>query len=88
MRDIKAYPHIGKVLSAVGYDAVRLKALQTTINGADVDIVVSAARPTHPSAQARQKGGASAYEFAQSNKPKLSSISTPSLNDNAPREGT
>ncbi len=35
------YPHIGRVLPAVGYDAAQLDALAQTINRADVDLVVS-----------------------------------------------
>jgi predicted GTPase len=36
------YPHIGMVLPAVGYSPSQLRALQTTINAAAVDVVVSA----------------------------------------------
>ncbi|HEY7665313.1 MAG TPA: hypothetical protein VH934_19520 [Xanthobacteraceae bacterium] len=35
------YPHIGKVLPAVGYDVAQLAALRATIDGADADVVVS-----------------------------------------------
>lgn len=35
------YPHIGKVLPAVGYDTRQLAALVGTINAAEVDLVVS-----------------------------------------------
>src|SRR5262245_194212 len=38
----EAYPHIGKVLPAVGYGTAQLAALQATINGAEVDVIVSA----------------------------------------------
>jgi predicted GTPase len=43
MRKIfEAYPHIGKVLPAVGYDAAQLAAVAATINDATIDAVVSA----------------------------------------------
>ena len=35
------YPHIGKILPAMGYYPSQLKALQETINRADVDVVVA-----------------------------------------------
>ncbi|WP_341328683.1 cyclic 2,3-diphosphoglycerate synthase [Methylotuvimicrobium sp. KM2] len=38
----RQYPHIGKVLPAVGYHPSQLKALQQTLNSADIDLVVSA----------------------------------------------
>ena len=37
-----AYPHIGKVLPAVGYGTAQLQALAATINASRADIVVSA----------------------------------------------
>lgn len=36
------WPHIGRVLPAVGYSAAQLEALRQTINGAAADVVVSA----------------------------------------------
>jgi predicted GTPase len=71
----EAYPHIGKVLPAVGYGAAQLAALQATINGADVDAVVSAT----PADLARlleldKKVVRARYEFAEVGEPKLSSI--------------
>jgi predicted GTPase len=36
------YPHIARVLPAVGYDDAQLAALGKTINASDADIVVSA----------------------------------------------
>jgi len=36
------YPHIGRVLPAVGYDSAQLQALAQTINRADAELVVSA----------------------------------------------
>ena len=36
------YPHIGRVLPAVGYHPAQLRALARTINGSDADLVVAA----------------------------------------------
>lgn len=71
----EAYPHIGKVLPAVGYDAAQLAALRSTINSADVDVVVSAT----PADLARllglhKKVVRARYEFAEVDEPKLSTI--------------
>jgi predicted GTPase len=71
----EAYPHIGNVLPAVGYDAEQLAALQATINNAIVDVVISATpadlarllRLDKPVVRAR-------YEFADTSEPGLSSI--------------
>jgi predicted GTPase len=71
----KAYPHIGKVLPAVGYGPEQLRALEATINRAVVDLVVSATpvdlarllRLNKPVVRAR-------YEFAETDEPKLSEI--------------
>jgi predicted GTPase len=38
----RAYPHIGKVLPAVGYGAAQLRALAATVNASSAEIVVSA----------------------------------------------
>jgi predicted GTPase len=38
----QAFPHIGHVLPAVGYSPAQRRALETTINDADADVVVSA----------------------------------------------
>ena len=71
----EAYPHIGKVLPAVGYDAIQLEALQATINGADIDMVVSAtpADLTHL-LKLDKRVVRARYEFAEVDEPKLSSI--------------
>ena len=71
----EAYPHIAKVLPAVGYDATQLDALQTTINDADADVVVSAtpADLAHLLKLNKQVVRAR-YEFAEVDEPKLSSI--------------
>jgi predicted GTPase len=36
------YPHIGRVLPAVGYSGAQLEALRESINGARADVVVAA----------------------------------------------
>jgi predicted GTPase len=71
----EAYPHIGKVLPAVGYDAAQLAALQATINDADVDLVVSAT-PVDLSRllEIDKKVVRARYEFVEMGEPKLSSI--------------
>ena len=71
----KAYPHIGKVLPAVGYDAIQLAALKATIDDSAADVVVSATpidlaqlvRPRKRVVRAR-------YEFAEAGDARLSSI--------------
>jgi predicted GTPase len=70
-----AHRHIGKVLPALGYDAVQLKALETTINQTAAEIVVSATpidlarliRAEKPIVRAR-------YEFAEAGEPTLASM--------------
>ena len=71
----EAYPHIGKVLPAVGYSAAQLAALRTTINDADADAVVSAtpADLAHLLNLNKQVVRAR-YEFAEVDEPRLSSI--------------
>jgi predicted GTPase len=71
----EAYPHIGHVLPAVGYDATQLAALQATINGANVDVIVSAtpADLAHLLDLDKQVVRAR-YEFAEMDEPRLSSI--------------
>lgn len=74
-RTYEQYPHIGKVLPALGYDAAQLQALQHTIDAAAADIVVAASpidlgrllRINKPIVRAR-------YEFAESGEPSLSSV--------------
>lgn len=69
------YPHIGRVLPAVGYSGAQLEALRETINGARADVVV-AATPIDlarlisidkPVVRAR-------YEFADAGEPTLGSL--------------
>ena len=66
------YPHIGAVLPAVGYHTAQLEALQSTINAADVDVVV-AATPCNIAALIRiEKPVVRArYEFAEADEPGL-----------------
>jgi predicted GTPase len=76
MRQVfEAYPHIGNVLPAVGYDAAQLAALQTTINRANVDVVVSAT-PIDLARLLRleKKLLRARYEFAELDAPRLSVI--------------
>jgi predicted GTPase len=71
----KTYPHIAKVLPAVGYDATQLDALQTTINDVDADVVVSATPADLAHLLKLNKRMVRArYEFAEAGEPKLSSI--------------
>jgi predicted GTPase len=68
----RAYPHIGRVLPAVGYGAAQLAALAATINASPAEIVVSATpidlaglvRIDKPVIRAR-------YEFAEDGTPGL-----------------
>ena len=70
-----AYPHIGPVLPAVGYDPRQLQALAATINRAAAEVVVSAtpvdlARLLHsdkPIVRAR-------YDFAEAGEPGLGQV--------------
>jgi predicted GTPase len=71
----EAYPHIGKVLPAIGYDADQLSALRSTINDADVDLVICGtpidlARVVKLNKQVVRVR----YEFAELGEPRLSSI--------------
>ncbi len=70
-----SYPHIGRVLPAMGYSAEQLAALAQTINQAEVDLVVSGtpadlvglATLDKPVVRAR-------YEFAEAEEPGLGAI--------------
>jgi predicted GTPase len=74
-RVLEAYPHIGPVLPAVGYNPPQLKALEETINAADADVVVCGSpvdlgrllRIGKPVVRAR-------YEFAERGEPRLSTV--------------
>jgi predicted GTPase len=71
----EAYPHIGKVLPAVGYGEDQLQALQATINNAAVDVVI-AATPVDLARFLRlnKKVVRARYEFAEAGEPRLSAI--------------
>jgi predicted GTPase len=71
----RRYPHIGKVLPAMGYSANELAELRATINGARADVVI-AGTPADltrlididkPVVRAR-------YEFAEVGEPRLSEL--------------
>jgi len=74
-RIYRQYPHIGKVLPAVGYHRAQRQALGETINRVDADFVVSATpcdlsqliRIDKPILRAR-------YEFAEVGEPSLESL--------------
>jgi predicted GTPase len=70
-----ANPHIGKVLPAVGYNRSQLHALETTINNADADTVVSGT-PVDLGRLLRvdKKIVRARYEFAELGAPKLSAL--------------
>jgi predicted GTPase len=71
----RAYPHLGKVLPAVGYDDEQLEALRRTVEAADADVVVSgtpldlAARLQLDTPVVRAR-----YELADAGEPTLGSI--------------
>ena len=70
-----AYPHIGKVLPAVGYSPVQLRALESTIEHSQADLVVAAtpvdlARLLHIG----KKVVRARYEFAETGEPTLTAI--------------
>lgn len=69
------YPHIGKVLPAVGYHPEQLKALQETIDRADVDAVISATPCDLEALIEINKPVLRAYyRFAEAGEPALSSL--------------
>ncbi len=69
------YPHLGKVLPAVGYGAAQLRALEATLARADADVIVSGTpidlarlvRAGKPIVRAR-------YEFAEADEPGLGAL--------------
>lgn len=71
----RRYPHIGKVLPAMGYSAKELGELQATINGSSADAVIAGTpsdlshlmRLDKPVIRAR-------YEFAEVGEPRLSGL--------------
>ena len=70
-----SYPHIGKVLPALGYDQIQLAALEQTINNAAADLVI-AATPVDLARLLRlnKKVIRARYEFAEVGEPTLSSL--------------
>ncbi|MGK7958432.1 MAG: cyclic 2,3-diphosphoglycerate synthase [Crocosphaera sp.] len=66
------YPHIGSVLPAMGYFSEQLKALETTINQAEVDVVV-AATPSNLGEliKVNKPMIRASYEFAEAETPGL-----------------
>ena len=84
----EAYPHIGSVLPAAGYDAVQLAALAATINGAHIDVVVSATPADLARLVDLEKPVVRArYEFAETDEPRLSSIIDAFVEASAERGG-
>lgn len=67
------YPHIGAILPAMGYFPAQLKALETTINNAEADVVVAATPSNLSSLLKLNKPVVRArYEFAETGSPSLS----------------
>ena len=67
------YPHIGSVLPAIGYFPAQLKALETTINNAQAEVVVAATPSNLNSLLKLNKPVIRArYEFAERERPSLS----------------
>lgn len=76
LQDVFAtFPHIGPVLPAVGYEKAQLNALESTINRAEVDLVVAAtpADLTHL-LRIEKKVIRARYEFAETGSPRLSEL--------------
>jgi predicted GTPase len=76
LQDVFArYPHIGRVLPAVAYNAEQLAALRDTINAAEADVVV-AATPIDLAAliQVNKPVVRARYEFAETGEPSLGGI--------------
>ncbi|MFO7572898.1 MAG: GTP-binding protein [Gaiellaceae bacterium] len=75
-----AYPHLGNVLPAMGYSDDMLRALEETIDAADVDIVVTGTPidlgrlidVRHPLRRAR-------YEVEETGRPTLADVLAPTL---------
>ena len=68
----KQYPHIGKVLPALGYSQAQLDDLRATINGSRADVVVSGTPSDIARLIAIEKPVVRArYEFAEVGAPRL-----------------
>jgi len=71
----RSYPHIGRVLPALGYSAAELAELEATINAASADVIVAGTpadlgrimRLNKPVVRAR-------YEFAEAGEPRLGAL--------------
>lgn len=71
----RRYPHIGKVLPAMGYSHRQRADLQATINGADADVVISGTPSDLKHLMTLNKPVIRAcYEFAEVGEPKLSGL--------------
>jgi predicted GTPase len=69
------YPHIGKVVPAIGYDARQLAALRATLNRAEADVVVPATPLDLTALVALDKPVVRArYEFADAGTPTLGAL--------------
>jgi predicted GTPase len=69
------YPHIGRVLPAVGYGPAQLAALQATINTTPADVVIAATPIDLAALIALDKPVVRArYEFAEAGEPSLGGI--------------
>jgi predicted GTPase len=75
MPTFESYPHIGKVLPAVGYGAAQLAALKATIDNSAADVVVSATPiDLAKLVQLQKKVVRARYEFAEAGEPGLSGL--------------
>ena len=71
----RRYPHIGKVLPAVGYSGKELAELQTTINASDADAVIAGTPSDLARLRQLDKPVVRArYEFAEVGEPRLSGL--------------
>ena len=69
------YPHIGRVLPAVGYEQAQLEALRATIDGAEADLVVAATPIDLAALIAVNKPVVRArYEFEDAGEPTLGAV--------------
>lgn len=81
-----AYPHLGPVLPAVGYDAAQLVSLRATIDSAAADVVVAATPIDLASLVPLSKPVVRArYEFADAGEPTLGALVDRFLADRALR---
>ena len=71
----RTYPHIGKVLPAVGYGAAQLQALAATVNSSAAEVVISATPiDLARAAPINKKIVRARYEYAEIGSPALSSL--------------